>query len=75
MNPTVRPALQQFENTRVLLVGAFDDAMHARALATRARELSRERYGPEVYLERLTALLAQIAPRPRVGAPMPAHGA
>ena len=40
MNPSVRTALEHLENTRVLLVGAFDDAMHAHA-ALRRRALER----------------------------------
>jgi spore maturation protein CgeB len=40
MNLPVRPALDNLENTRVLLVGAFDDAMHAHA-ALRRRALER----------------------------------
>lgn len=40
MNPSVRPATQHFENTPVLVVGAFDDAMHAHT-ALRRRALER----------------------------------
>ena len=40
MNHSVPTALDHFENTRVLLVGAFDDAMHAHT-ALRRRALER----------------------------------
>jgi spore maturation protein CgeB len=40
MNLSVRAALEHLENTRVLLVGAFDDAMHAHT-ALRRRALER----------------------------------
>jgi spore maturation protein CgeB len=44
MSPSVRTALDHLENTRVLLVGAFDDAMHAHT-ALRRRALERLRCG------------------------------
>lgn len=40
MNPSVRTALDLFQTTRVLLVGAFDDAIHAHT-ALRRRALER----------------------------------
>ena len=40
MNPSVRTAVDHLENPRVLLVGAFDDAMHAHT-ALRRRALER----------------------------------
>lgn len=40
MNPAARPPLDHFESIRVLLVGAFDDAMHAHT-ALRRRALER----------------------------------